>query len=38
GKRDFASTSQLVAGRYDILCEPGNAEKVRDELARLGLK
>ncbi|AVZ39717.1 MULTISPECIES: general stress protein [unclassified Dietzia] len=37
GKRDFASTSQLVAGRYDILCEPANAEKVRDELARLGL-
>jgi hypothetical protein len=38
GKRDFASTSQLVAGRYDILCEPASAEKVRDELARLGLK
>lgn len=38
GKRDFASTSQLVAGRYDILCEPANAERVRDELARLGLK
>lgn len=38
GKRDFASTSQLVAGRYDVLCEPGNAERVRDELARLGLK
>lgn len=38
GKRDFASTSQLVAGRYDVLCEPSNAERVRDELARLGLK
>lgn len=38
GKRDFASTSQLVAGRYDVLCEPTNAERVRDELARLGLK
>lgn len=38
GKRDFASTSQLVAARYDILCEPPNAERVRDELARLGLK
>lgn len=37
GKRDFASTSQLVAGRYDVLCEPANAERVRDELARLGL-
>lgn len=38
GKRDFASTSQLVAGRYDVLCEPANAERVRDELARLKLK
>lgn len=38
GKRDFASTSQLVAGRYDVLCAPGNAERVRDELARLGMK
>ena len=38
GKRDFASTSQLVAGRYDVLCQPANAENVRDELARLGLK
>lgn len=38
GKRDFASTSQLVAGRYDVLCEPANAERARDELARLGLK
>ena len=37
GKRDFASTSQLVAGRYDVLCDPANAERVRDELARLGL-
>ena len=38
GKRDFASTSQLVAGRYDVLCEPANAERVRDELARFGMK
>lgn len=38
GKRDFASTSQLVAGRYDVLCEPASAERVRDELARFGLK
>ena len=37
GKRDFASTSQLVAGRYDVLCDPANAERVRDELARHGL-
>lgn len=38
GRRDFASTSQLVANRYDVLCEPGAAEKVRDELYRLGLR
>ncbi|GAA3510752.1 magnesium transporter [Dietzia aurantiaca] len=38
GKRDFASTQQLVAGRYDVLCEPANAERVRDELARFGMK
>lgn len=38
GKRDFASTSQLVAGRYDVLCQPTSAERVRDELARFGMK
>lgn len=38
GKRDFASTSQLVAGRYDVLCEPASAEQIRDELARFGMK
>lgn len=38
GKRDFASTSQLVAGRYDVLCEPASAERIRDELARFGMK
>lgn len=37
GKRDFASTSQLVAGRYDVLCEPSSAERIRDELARFGM-
>lgn len=35
GKRDFQSTSQLVAGRYDVLCQPRNAEKGRDLLAKL---
>lgn len=35
GTRDFSSTMQLVAGRYDVLCEPENAEKARDLLARL---
>ncbi len=37
GRRDFASTSQLVAGRYDVLCQPRNAEKARDMLAKLSM-
>ncbi|MFI9007857.1 general stress protein [Actinosynnema sp. NPDC053489] len=37
GRRDFASTTQLVAGRYDVLCEPRTAEKGRDLLARLAM-
>jgi len=37
GTRDFSSTMQLVAGRYDVLCDPHNAEKARDMLARLTL-
>ncbi|RPA65136.1 magnesium transporter [Gordonia oryzae] len=35
GQRDFASTMQLVAGRYDVLCDPKSAEKARNMLARL---
>lgn len=35
GTRDFSSTMQLVAGRYDVLCDPQSAEKGRDILARL---
>jgi hypothetical protein len=27
----------LVAGRYDVLCDPQNAEKARDLLARLAI-
>ena len=37
GTRDFSSTLQLVAGRYDVLCDPQNAEKARDLLARLAI-
>ncbi|GAA5128334.1 hypothetical protein GCM10025762_58510 [Haloechinothrix salitolerans] len=37
GKRSFTSTSQLVAGRYDVLCLPRNAERGRDLLAKLAL-
>jgi hypothetical protein len=37
GTRDFSSTMQLVAGRYDVLCDPKVAEQARDMLARLAL-
>jgi hypothetical protein len=37
GTRDFSSTMQLVAGRYDVLCDPRNAEHARDLLARLAI-
>jgi hypothetical protein len=37
GTRDFSSTMQLVAGRYDVLCDPQSAEKARDLLARLAI-
>jgi hypothetical protein len=32
--REIASASQLVAGRYDVLVQPRNAEKGRDLLAK----
>jgi hypothetical protein len=37
GRRDFTSASQLVAGRYDVLCQPRNAEKAREMLAKLAM-
>src|SRR5271169_5178708 len=37
GTRYFSSTMQLEAGRYDVLCNPQNAEKARDLLARLAI-
>ncbi|MBD0321756.1 MAG: magnesium transporter [Aldersonia sp.] len=37
GQRDFASTMQLVAGRYDVICDPKSAERARDMLARLAI-
>jgi hypothetical protein len=37
GQRDFSSTMQLVAGRYDVLCDPRSAERARDMLTRLQL-
>ncbi|WP_019200347.1 general stress protein [Tsukamurella sp. 1534] len=38
GTRDFSSTMQLVAGRYDVLCDPQHAERARDMLARLNIQ
>jgi hypothetical protein len=38
GKRDFTSTSQVVAGRYELLCQPHVAEDARARLARLSLR
>jgi hypothetical protein len=35
--RDFQSASQLVAGRYDVLCQQKYAEKARDLIAKLAL-
>ena len=37
GRRDFTSESQMVAGRYDVLCQPRNAEKARELLAKLAM-
>lgn len=37
GRRDFTSSSQIVAGRYDVLCQPRNAEKARELLAKLAM-
>ncbi|TXG91761.1 magnesium transporter [Rhodococcus rhodnii] len=37
GTRDFASSMQLVAGRYDVLCNPKSAERARDMLAKLAI-
>jgi uncharacterized membrane protein (UPF0136 family) len=37
GRRDFTSASQLVAGRYDVLCQPRNAEQAKSMLAELDL-
>jgi len=37
GRRDFTSASQLVAGRYDVLSQPRNAERARSMLAELDL-
>ncbi|MFE6307181.1 general stress protein [Nocardiopsis sp. NPDC057823] len=37
GKRTFASRTEIVAERYEVLSEPRSAERGRDLLARLAL-
>jgi hypothetical protein len=37
GRRDFTSSSQLVAGRYDVLSQPRNAERAKEMLAKLAM-
>ncbi len=38
GRRDFTSTSQIRAGRYDVMCNPAHAEEARALLARFSLR
>lgn len=35
GNRDFSSATTIVAGRYDILCEPDAAPHARDMIATM---
>jgi hypothetical protein len=37
GQRDFVSHSQIVARRYDVLCQPAEAESGRNLLAKLSI-
>ncbi|WNV76329.1 general stress protein [Geodermatophilus sp. DSM 44513] len=38
GRRDFTSTSAVVANRYDVMCSPARAEEARAILARFSLR
>ena len=38
GRRDFTSTNKIVAGRYDVMCQPARAEEARALLARFSLR
>ncbi|MCW2677224.1 MAG: uncharacterized protein JWR70_2264 [Modestobacter sp.] len=38
GRRDFTSTNEVVASRYDVMCNPQYAEEARTLLARLSLQ
>ncbi len=35
GRRDYTSASQVVARRYDVLCEPRSAEQARTLLSKM---
>lgn len=35
GKRDFSSVTTIVAGRYDVLCDPSSAPRARDLIAEM---
>lgn len=37
GQRDFTSQTQIVAGRYDVICAPEHATRARDMIAEMGL-
>ncbi|MET7301440.1 general stress protein [Embleya sp. NPDC005575] len=37
GRRDFVSTSQIVASRYDVVVRPDLAERARNMVGRLDL-
>ena len=34
GSRDFATTTQIIANRYDVICAPESARRARDLIAR----
>ena len=38
GQRDFTSTSTITASRYDVMCNPPQAEEARALLARFSLR
>jgi hypothetical protein len=38
GRRDFTSTSKILASRYDVMCNPARAEEARAHLARFSLR
>jgi hypothetical protein len=38
GRRDFTSTSKILAARYDVMCNPAHAEDARAHLARFSLR